>query len=145
MGEGKRSATEMQTDTEYHLAVRSACFALVGVVVVVAFAVDAAAATRGASGLEGLVMLGPTKPVCIGDDPCERPAAALRLQFSRNGSVVAEVTTTRSGHYSVRLKPGAYTVRAPGRRVGVGVTPRIVRVPRGRIGRLDLHVDTGLQ
>jgi hypothetical protein len=123
---------------------RSAYVALVGLAVLT-FAVDAEATVRGASGLEGVVMKGPTRPVCLDNDPCEAAAASVRLQFSRDGKVVAEVTTTRAGRYSVRLKPGAYTVRAPGRRIGVGLTPRVVRVPRGRIGKLDFHLDSGIQ
>ena len=123
---------------------RSARVALVGLAVLT-FAVDAGAAVHGASGLQGIVLKGPTRPVCLDNDPCEAPAASVRLQFSRDGKVVAEVTTTRAGRYSVRLKPGAYTVRAPGRRIGVGLTPRVARVPQGRIGKLDFHLDTGIQ
>jgi hypothetical protein len=36
-------------------------------------------------------------------------------------------------------------VKAPQRRVGTGLTPRVVRVPRGRIARVDFSLDTGIQ
>jgi hypothetical protein len=97
------------------------------------------------SGLRGLVLQGPTAPVCRSDDPCEEPARGILLQFRRGGKVVAEVKTTRAGRYSVRLRPGSYAVTAPRRRVGTGLTPRVARVPRGRIARLDFHLDTGIQ
>jgi hypothetical protein len=103
-----------------------------------------AAATQ-VSGLRGLVLQGPTAPVCRTDDSCEEPARGVVLQFRRGGKVVAEVKTTRAGRYSVRLRPGAYAVTSPRRRVGTGLTPRVVRVPRGRIARLDFHLDTGIQ
>jgi len=103
-----------------------------------------ATAASQVSGLRGLVMQGPTKPVCI-DDPCEEPARGILLEFTRSGKVVAEVTTTRSGTYSVRLKPGSYAVRVPAQRIGTGLSPRVVRVPRGRIARVDFHLDTGRQ
>jgi hypothetical protein len=96
------------------------------------------------SGLRGLVMLGPTGPVCR-DDACEEPAAGIVLQFRRDGKVVAEVKTTMAGRYSVRLRAGSYAVKTPRRRVGTGLTPRVVRVPRGRIARVDFHLDTGIQ
>ena len=103
-----------------------------------------AAATQ-VSGLRGLVLQGPTAPVCRSDDSCEEPARGVVLQFRRGGKVVAEVKTTRAGRYSVRLRAGSYVVTAPRRRVGTGLTPRIARVPRGRIARLDFHLDTGIQ
>jgi hypothetical protein len=90
-------------------------------------------------------MQGPTKPVCAVDKSCEAPAAGILLQFKRDGKVVAEVKTTRAGRYSVTLRPGPYAVRVARRRVGAGLTPRVVRVPRGRIARVDFHLDTGIQ
>jgi len=97
------------------------------------------------SGLRGLVMQGPTGPVCRTDDSCEEPARGILLQFRRGGKVIAEVKTTRAGRYSVRLRAGSYAVKTPRRRVGTGLTPRVVRVPRGRIARVDFHLDTGIQ
>lgn len=103
-----------------------------------------AAATQ-VSGLRGLVLQGPTAPVCRSDDSCEEPARGVVLQFRRGGKAVAEVKTTRAGRYSVKLRAGSYVVTAPRRRVGTGLTPRVARVPRGRSARLDFHLDTGIQ
>jgi len=97
------------------------------------------------SGLRGVVLRGPTAPVCRTDDSCEEPAPGVLLRFTRAGKVVAEVKTTSTGRYSVRLRAGSYSVKAPGRRVGTGLTPRVVQVPRGRIARVDFHLDTGIQ
>jgi hypothetical protein len=104
-----------------------------------------APAARPASGLRGLVLKGPTAPVCRTDDPCEEPARRILLRFTRAGKVVAEVKTTSTGRYSVRLRAGSYGVKAPGYRIGTGLTPRVVQVPRGRIARVDFHLDTGIQ
>ena len=90
-------------------------------------------------------MQGPTKPVCFEDDPCEKPAAGLVLQFERAGKVVAQVKTTATGRYSVELRPGSYVVKAPRRRIGTGLTPKVVRVPRGAVAKVDFHLDTGIQ
>jgi hypothetical protein len=120
--------------------------AAVGLVALVSmFSFAGAPAATHVSGLRGLVMQGPTAPVCRTDDPCEEPAREVLLQFRRGGKVVAEVKTTRTGRYSVRLRAGSYAVTSPRRRVGTGLTPRVVRVPRGRIARLDFHLDTGIQ
>lgn len=103
-----------------------------------------ARATHAPTGLRGVVMRGPTKPVCR-DDACEEPAAGVVLRFTRNGRVVAEVTTTKTGRYFVRLAAGSYLVTTPHRRVGTGLTPRIARVHRGRIDAQNFHLDTGIQ
>ena len=103
-----------------------------------------APAATPVSGLRGLVMQGPTAPVCRADDPCDEPARGVVLLFRRGGEVLAEVKTSKAGRYSVRLRAGSYAVTSP-RRVGTGLTPRVARVPRGRIARLDFHLDTGIQ
>jgi hypothetical protein len=36
-------------------------------------------------------------------------------------------------------------VKAVTRPVGMGLAPRVVRVPRGRIARVDFHLGTGTQ
>jgi hypothetical protein len=100
---------------------------------------------RHPSGLRGVVMEGPTKPVCQDNQPCEKPAGGLLLQFERAGKVVAQVKTTETGRYSVELRAGSYAVKAPRRRIGAGLTPKVVRVPRGRVAKVDFHLDTGIQ
>jgi hypothetical protein len=123
---------------------RSAAAAgLAALVPLVAFA--GAAGARHASGLRGVVMEGPTKPVCHVDEPCEKPAGGVLLQFKRAGKVVAEAKTTSAGRYSVKLRAGSYAVKAPRRPIGTGLTPWVVRVPRGRIAKVNFHLDTGIQ
>lgn len=102
-----------------------------------------AASSRNPSGLRGVVMRGPTTPVC--DTSCEAPARGLVLQFRRDGKLKARVTTSRTGRYLVRLRPGTYAVTTPNLRPRERLTPQLVRVPRGRVGHVDLHLDTGLQ
>jgi hypothetical protein len=105
----------------------------------------AATVPRPTSGLRGIVMRGPTMPVCIETKPCEEPAVGLVLEFRRAGRLVARAKTGPVGGYTVRLRPGAYAVTTPRRRVGTGLTPRAVRVPGGRLARIDFHLDTGIQ
>jgi hypothetical protein len=105
-----------------------------------------AAASAPGSGLHGIVMEGPTKPVCREGVPCEKPAAGIVLQFKRAGRVVARVKTTAKGTYRVELRAGRYSVSTvPPRRVGDGLMPRTARVPKGRMARRDFHLDTGIQ
>ena len=104
-----------------------------------------AAASPPRSGLDGLVTLSPARPVCIEGQPCTKPAARVLLVFRRNGDVVARVTTGVKGWYKVLLRPGTYAIVAPGYVRGSGVTPRTVRVRKGKVARVDLEIDTGIQ
>lgn len=105
----------------------------------------AATTPRLKSGLRGVVMRGPTEPVCEDTEPCEEPAVGVVLQFRQGGRIVARVRTGSAGRYSVRLRRGRYAVTTLIRRPGSGLTPRTVRVPKGRIARVDFHLDTGIQ
>jgi hypothetical protein len=106
----------------------------------------AATPPRITSGLRGVVMRGPTSPVCFETEPCEEPAAGVVLQFRRSGTLVARARAGPAGGYSVRLRPGLYAVRTGQvAHIGTGLTPDVVRVPRGRLARVVFHIDTGIQ
>jgi hypothetical protein len=93
--------------------------------------------------LHGVVMRGPTKPVCSMATPCSEPAAHVKLVFHRPGSDVVVVTDAQ-GRYAVRLRRGTYTVRvSPPLRIGRGIEPAtvIVRAPL----RADFTIDTGIR
>ena len=105
----------------------------------------AATGTRLKSGLHGVVMRGPTEPVCDETEPCEEPAVGVVLQFWQYGHLRAQVKTGTAGRYAVRLRRGRYAVKPLRRGPGTGLTPRTVRVPAERLGRVDFHLDTGIQ
>lgn len=119
--------------------------AMLAALAIASASAGAASINDPASGLRGVVMRGPTSPVCIEEEPCEEPAAGVVLRFGRAGITVARVKTGPRGGYDVRLPRGVYTVTTPHRRVGVGLTPRLVRVPRDPVARVDFHLDTGIQ
>ena len=118
---------------------------VVALVLAVLVPIDAASDSASSSGLRGLVTLSPTRPVCIEEQPCSKPAAGVVLVFRRDGGVVTRVTTRADGTYRVLLRPGRYTVAAPRYRLGSGIAPHTVRVPRGRVAHLDFEIDTGIQ
>ncbi|MDX6438583.1 MAG: hypothetical protein QOF45_1166 [Gaiellaceae bacterium] len=97
------------------------------------------------SGLHGIVKRGPTTPVCQVGKPCEGPAVGVVLEFSRSGVLKARVKTDRAGAYTVRLRPGSYVVTVSPRRLGSGLRPRAVRVPSGRLAKVDFFLDTGIR
>jgi hypothetical protein len=93
--------------------------------------------------LHGVVMRGPTKPVCSMTTPCSEPAAHVKLVFHRPGADVV-VTTDAHGRYSVQLRRGTYTVRiSPPLRIGRGIEPATVVVRTAT--RADFTIDTGIR
>ncbi len=98
------------------------------------------------SGLHGVVMRGPTQPVCQIGKPCSEPAVGALLVFSHNGRVAARVRAGAGGRYAVRLRAGFYAVRlSPEPKIGSGLRPRQVHVGSGLDARLDFDVDTGIR
>jgi hypothetical protein len=115
-------------------------------IAVVTISAGAASGATTGSGLRGLVTRGPIMPVCMVDQPCDEPAANVRLVFLRNGKVVARARTSPTGWYRVALAPGRYAVRLPGKpALGRIVKPQTARVVRGRYSRVDLSIDTGIR
>ncbi len=104
-----------------------------------------AAVGAPSSGLYGLVMRGPTQPVCKVGTPCSAPAARVTLVFLRSGAPVSRVRTNAAGRYRIALAPGSYTVQAGPKGVGRGVRPATVRVRAGTFARRDFFVDTGIR
>lgn len=105
----------------------------------------AASSLQLTSGLRGVVMRGPIKAVCMDDESCDAPAVGVVLEFRQAGRLVASTRTRAAGAYTIRLRPGTYSVRTTGRPVGSGLTPRLVHVPKGRLARVVFHLDTGIQ
>ena len=96
--------------------------------------------------LHGVVMRGPTMPVCQVGVPCSAPAPGAVLVFSRDGQIVARARAGERGRYSVRLRPGSYTVRlATKPRIGSGLAPRAITVRAVLSLRVNFSIDTGIR
>jgi len=99
----------------------------------------------GSSGIRGLVLRGPTQPVCTVGVPCEEPAAGAVLAITRAGRIVARERTDAAGRFRVSLAPGRYTVITTGARIGQMAPSTTALVPRGRYVRVTLRIDTGIR
>ncbi len=113
-------------------------------VLLLAQAIPAAATT--ASGLRGIVMRGPTQPVCRVGEACSEPAKGVTLAFLRAGRVVGRATTGADGRYRIALRAGTYTVRTKAVSSGIGsFKPGTVSVPTGRVAVRNFTIDTGIR
>jgi hypothetical protein len=121
---------------------RATAAAAAGVLLVLA----GGAASKPTGGLRGRVLLDPAFPVCSTTTPCTRPLPHFGLVFSRHGRATARIRTDATGRYRVRLAAGTYAVRpALPRGPGRGLEPSRVRVPEGRVRRVDLRFDSGIR
>lgn len=110
---------------------------LAGVLVALALAVPAVAATRAASGVAGRVVARQADVRGCLRPPCYRPVAGVTVTFTRLGQTL-HATSDRLGRFRLLLDPGMWTVRAPGL-IAPGHT-RPVRVPTGRVMPVTLVV-----
>jgi hypothetical protein len=118
---------------------------LAAVVAAALVAAGTAQAATPRTGFYGIVLRGPTKPVCEVDMSCEAPAPGVTLVFSRAGRIAGLVTTGRDGTFRIPLVPGTYVVRSTRKFLGGGITPTLVAARPGRLLRVVFHVDTGIR
>jgi hypothetical protein len=100
---------------------------------------------RKGSGVEGTVDLGPTKPVTRPGEKDTSPVVGAKIvALDKNGKEVASTKTDKNGHYSLKLKPGKYTIVGP----KGGIPPlnfkQEVEVKQSW-SKLDMHLDTGIR
>jgi len=102
------------------------------------------------SGVEGVVMLGPTCPVIReGDDSCyDKPYATIVQVIavgSPNSSPFAVVESDKQGKYKIMLPPGEYALQP----VGGSVMPRCetkeITIEPAKIIEVNLSCDTGIR
>lgn len=120
----------------------------------------APAATRtpapaGASGVEGIVLVGPTCPVERADSPCpDRPVSVMLAAYvgaPAGGQIAGTAASGADGRFRMALAPGTYTLqRAPCPATGPGctfprITPQTVTVNEGTFTSVVVHGDTGIR
>ena len=100
-----------------------------------------------AGGLHGIVMKGPTSPVCRTGVPCSAPAQ-VTLLFHRTGPTprLYRTRSTVTGTYRIALPAGYYTV-ATAEKIGItrNIRPQRVHVRAGHQDALNFRIDTGIR
>lgn len=101
-----------------------------------------------ATGIRGIVTLGPTCPVeQVGQPPCVEPlAATLAVTSAEDGSVVARVDSGADGTFTVDVPPGDYVVvPEPGADAFPFGQPVEVTVVAGTYTEIEVAYDTGIR
>ncbi len=98
------------------------------------------------SGIEGLVVRGPTQPVCVVDIPCDEPFAAP-FHVRQDGRAIATFTSDAQGRFAIELPPGDYTITPDATAPIIFPTQQVktVRVKPNTMVRVELDFDTGIR
>lgn len=98
------------------------------------------------SGIEGLVVRGPTQPVCVVSIPCDEPFAAL-FHVRQDGRAIATFTSDAEGRFSIELPPGDYTITPDATAPILFPTQQVktVHVEPNTMVRVELDFDTGIR
>ncbi|MBI4284030.1 MAG: hypothetical protein HY663_06135 [Chloroflexi bacterium] len=121
------------------------------VVIIGLFFTACSSETTETGTLAGRVTIGPISPVQrAGEEevvPPEAYAARKIMVYDKNGSkLVKQVDLGRDGYYSVKLKPGIYTVDI--NHGGIDRSrdvPKKIEIRSGETVELDIAIDTGIR
>ncbi len=98
-----------------------------------------------ATGLTGVVLLGPTRPACPIGDPCEAPFSAT-FEITKDHVSLATFRSDSQGRFTVALPPGEYVlvpgVDAP--LLAPGLQTKSITVGTNGLTSLELRFDTGI-
>jgi len=99
----------------------------------------------GGSGIDGVVLAGPTCPVERVGSPCPDQPVSARLKIvDGHGNVVAELRTAADGSFHIDVTPGRYTIEDADA-VPPSGAPSEVEVVASQRAHATLHWDTGIR
>lgn len=118
---------------------------IIGAIFVALFSMTAAAESPGTSGIEGTVLVSPSRPGPITrDDPGVAPARNVLFQVKTGDTVVKSFTTDGEGRFRVALPPGNYVIQ----REGAGRIGRWrfeAEVVAGKMTQVNWTADSGMR
>jgi hypothetical protein len=100
------------------------------------------------TGIEGVMLIGPTCPVQRINSPCpDRPFAGEVSVRDQSGSQVADVHADSGGHFRVAVAPGTYELVPVSPRPGVPPfgRPQTVTVVSGQYAQVTIEYDSGIR
>lgn len=100
--------------------------------------------TLGSVRVYGLMLRGPTQPVCAANDPCDEPFAAGFTVFQGSRDV-RRFRSGSDGRFAIRLDPGDYTVVPDSDAPILGRQPKDLQVAVADSIFVTFDFDTGIR
>jgi hypothetical protein len=97
------------------------------------------------SGIRGVVLAGPQCPVVTAESPCPDVPWRGRVQITKGGDLVAEVTTSDDGRFAIAIEPGSYGLVPVIEGGPQFSTPQRIEVVAHDFVQVTLTVDTGIR
>ena len=102
--------------------------------------------TPGESGIEGVIMVSPSRPGPIRrDTPSAAPAGNLQFVVKKEDARVASFTTNAEGRFHISVPPGHYTVLREDSGARIGHWRFEVDVVAGSIAKVNWIGDSGMR
>lgn len=102
--------------------------------------------TPGASGIEGVIMVSPSRP---GPDridiPNVAPAGNVKFVVKKDDVLVTSFTTDAEGHFRISLPPGHYTVMREGVSTRIGRWRFEAEAKAGEVTTVRWTADSGMR
>ena len=115
-------------------------------ITMVALMATAQTPTPAPSGIEGVIMVSPSRP---GPDridiPNVAPAGNVKFLVKKDDALVTSFTTDAEGHFRISLPPGQYTVLREGASARVGRWRFDAEVKAGEVTTVRWTADSGMR
>jgi hypothetical protein len=123
-------------------------FSIIGAALIALFSMTAGAQTPtpGRSGIEGTVLVSPSRPGPITKDgPSVAPVGNAQFVVKAGDTTVATFTTESDGRFQVALPPGHYMVLREGAPVRIGRWRFEADVVAGQMTKVNWTADSGMR
>jgi hypothetical protein len=121
---------------------------IIGATLIAFFSMTAAAETTpsGTSGIEGTIVVSPSRPGPITKDgPSVAPARDLQFVVKAGDTTVKTFTTDGEGRFQVALPPGHYVIQREGAAPRIGHWRFEVDVVAGQMTKVNWTADSGMR
>ena len=126
-----------------------AYIAIIGTALIALFSVTAVAETPapGTSGIEGTIVVSPSRPGPIrkDDGPSVAPVGNAQFVVKAGDATVATFTTNGKGRFQIALPPGHYVVLREGAPPGIGRWRFEADVVAGQMTKVNWTADSGMR
>jgi len=121
---------------------------IIGATLIALFSMTAAAETPppSASGIEGTIVVSPSRPGPITKDgPSVAPARDLQFVVKAGETTVKTFTTDGEGRFQVALPPGHYVIQREGEAPRIGHWHFEADVVAGQMTKVNWTADSGMR